>query len=240
MPLMYYANNVGGTANLLKACSDFGCKYVVFSSSCATYGNPTRLPLTETHSQQPINPYGYTKLIIEQMLRHAEMAHGIKHVVLRYFNAAGADPDGQLGEVHRPETHLLPLALFAALGREGSIKIFGSDYPTNDGTCVRDYVHVTDLAAAHVAAVDWLSSGNNSDVFNLGNGLGFSVMEIVAACQRITGKKIKVEICGRREGDPPVLISDSTKARQFLRWCPRFPNIDDQIEHAWRWFCSAP
>jgi len=238
-PLKYYETNVGGTAKLLNACVAFGCKHLVFSSSCATYGVPTRLPLTETDPQQPINPYGYTKLAVERMLRDVEAAHGIRHVALRYFNAAGADPGGELGELHQPETHLIPVVLLTAMGQQNAIKIFGNDYPTNDGTCIRDYVHVSDLANAHVAAVTWLAADNASEAFNLGNGRGFSVAEIIKASEKVTGKKIKTEICARREGDPPVLISDSTKAARLLGWRPHFPRIDDQISHAWRWFCNS-
>jgi UDP-arabinose 4-epimerase len=238
-PLKYYATNVGGTANLLKACVAFSCKHVVFSSSCATYGVPGRLPLTEAEPQMPINPYGYTKLAAERMLRDVEAAHGIRYVALRYFNAAGADPSGELGELHQPETHLIPLVLLTAMGRQDAIKIFGSDYPTADGTCIRDYIHVSDLANAHVAAVEWLAADHASEAFNLGNGHGFSVAEIIRASEKVTGKKIKTKICARRDGDPPVLISDSTKAERLLEWKPQFPSIDDQISHAWRWFCKS-
>jgi UDP-arabinose 4-epimerase len=237
-PLKYYATNVGGTASLLKACVTFGCKNLVFSSSCATYGIPARLPLSETDPQRPINPYGYTKLVVEQMLRDTEAAHGIRHVALRYFNAAGADPSGEIGELHEPETHLIPLILLTAKGRESSVKIFGNDYPTADGTCIRDYVHVTDLADAHVAAVRWLAAGNSSDAFNLGNGNGFSVAEVIRAAERITGKAIRTDICARRLGDPPILISESTKAARMLGWKPQFPDVDHQIAHAWKWFCD--
>jgi UDP-arabinose 4-epimerase len=237
-PLKYYTTNVGGTANLLKACVIFGCKHVVFSSSCATYGIPAHLPLSETDPQQPINPYGYTKLVVERMLRDTEAAHGIRHVALRYFNAAGADPSGEIGELHEPETHLIPLILLTAMGRQSSVKVFGNDYRTEDGTCIRDYVHVTDLADAHVAAVQWLAAGNSSDAFNLGNGNGFSVAQVIRTAEMITGKEIKTDICAKRPGDPPVLISDSTKARRALGWRPKFPDVGDQIAHAWKWFCD--
>jgi UDP-arabinose 4-epimerase len=234
-PLKYYVTNICGTANLLKACVLYGCESVVFSSSCATYGIPVRLPLNESDAQRPINPYGYTKLVVERMLHDVETAHGLRHVVLRYFNAAGADPEGELGELHEPETHLIPLVLLAAMGRQSSVKIFGNDYPTVDGTCIRDYVHVSDLADAHVAAVDWLAAGNTSDSFNLGNGHGFSVAQVINAAEIITGSQIRREICARRPGDPPILISDSTKAQRMLGWKPRFPEINHQISHAWRW-----
>jgi UDP-arabinose 4-epimerase len=235
-PLKYYENNVGGTAKLLKACADFGCRNVVFSSSCATYGIPARLPLKEDDPQYPVNPYGYTKLIVERMLKEAEAAHGIKHVALRYFNAAGADPDGELGELHEPETHLIPLVLFAAMGRLPSIKVFGNDYPTPDGTCIRDYVHVSDLADAHVAALDWLGADKASNAFNLGNGRGFSVADVIQTSEEATGLPVRAEMCPRRPGDPPILISDSTRATQLLGWKPNYPELRQQIDHAWRWF----
>jgi UDP-arabinose 4-epimerase len=235
-PAKYYDNNVGGTAKLLQACAAFDCNNVVFSSSCATYGVPEHLPLKEDAAQNPVNPYGYTKLVVERMLKDAEVAYGIRHVALRYFNAAGADPAGELGELHQPETHLIPLVLFAALGREPSIKIFGHDYATRDGTCVRDYVHVSDLADAHVAAIDWLRAGNSSDSFNLGNGRGFSVAEVVRTSEKVTGQTIQTEICARRQGDPPTLVSDSSKARRILGWSPKFPELERQITHAWTWF----
>ena len=235
-PAKYYDNNVGGTAKLLAACATFDCKNIVFSSSCATYGIPARLPLREDDSQQPVNPYGYSKLVVERMLRDAEAAYGIRHVSLRYFNASGADPDGELGELHQPEPHLIPLVLFAAMGRRPSVKIFGDDYPTPDGTCIRDYVHVSDLADAHVAAINWLAAGNPSEVFNLGNGQGFSVSEVIRISEQVTGLPIQTETCPRRVGDPPMLISDSTKARQKLGWSPKFAHLDQQIDHAWKWF----
>jgi UDP-glucose-4-epimerase GalE len=192
----------------------------------------------ETDPQLPINPYGYTKLCVERMLRDVEIAHGVRYVALRYFNAAGADPSGELGELHQPETHLIPLVLLTAMGRQDAVKIFGRDYPTDDGTCIRDYVHVSDLADAHVAAAVWLAAGKPSEAFNLGNGRGYSVAEVVRASERVTGKKVKIEICPRRDGNPPVLISDSSKAQRLLGWKPNFPSIDDQISHAWRWLSS--
>lgn len=235
-PLKYYKNNVAGTANLIETCVLSGCKHIVFSSSCTTYGIPEQLPLTETHPQRPISPYGYSKLIVERMLQDAEVAHDIRHVALRYFNAAGADPDGELGERHDPETHLIPLVLFAGMGRRNSIKIFGNDYPTADGTCIRDYVHVSDLAAAHVAAVRWLAAGKPSEAFNLGNGHGFSVADVIKTAEKVTERKIATEICPRRAGDPAILVSDSTKARRLLDWRPQFPGVEEQIAHAWKWF----
>ena len=194
-PSWYYENNIGGTAKLLAACAAFGCQRIVLSSSCATYGIPAQLPLVEEAAQRPVNPYGYTKLVAEQLLKDVKAAHGIEHVSLRYFNAAGADPEVELGEAHEPETHLIPLVLFAAMGRKPSVKIFGGDYPTRDGTCIRDYVHVSDLADAHVAALEWLGSSRPSATFNLGNGRGFSVAEVVQASEKVTGRPIRVEIC---------------------------------------------
>jgi UDP-arabinose 4-epimerase len=235
-PIKYYDNNVGGTAKLLKACATFGCANFVFSSSCATYGIPARLPLREDDAQAPVNPYGYTKLVVERMLKEVEAAHGVRHASLRYFNAAGADPGGEIGEMHEPETHLIPLVLFAAMGQLPSIRIFGNDYPTSDGTCVRDYVHVSDLAEAHVAAVRWLEARNPSSSFNLGNGQGASVAEVIRTSELITGLRIKAEIHPRRAGDPPALLCDSSKARDLLRWTPKFPRLDQQIGHAWKWF----
>lgn len=235
-PAKYYDTNVGGTAKLLAACAAYDCMNFVFSSTCATYGLPATLPLTEDDAQRPINPYGYSKLVVERMLRDIEAAKGIKHVALRYFNASGADPDGALGELHQPESHLIPLVLFTALGRRPSVKIFGHDYSTPDGTCIRDYVHVSDLADAHLAAINWLAAGEGSEAFNLGNGQGFSVSEVVRTSEQVTGLPINIEMCPRRAGDPPVLVSDSTKARLKLGWIPRFPRLDQQIGHAWKWF----
>jgi UDP-arabinose 4-epimerase len=237
-PLKYYENNVGGTAKLLKACAEFGCKNIVFSSSCATYGVPARLPLKEDDPQDAINPYGYTKLIVERMLKEAGAAHGIRHITLRYFNAAGADPEREIGEAHEPETHLIPLVLFAAMGLNPSIKVFGNDYPTPDGTCIRDYVHVSDLADAHLAAIDWLAAGKQSESFNLGNGQGFSVADVVRTCEKITGLPIVTEMCPPRPGDPPTLISDSQKAQKLLGWKPKYPRLEQQVGHAWHWFCQ--
>jgi UDP-arabinose 4-epimerase len=238
VPAKYYDNNIGGTAKLIAACAAHGCRNIVFSSTCATYGIPERLPLAEDSPQQPVNPYGYTKLVVERLLKDAETAHGLRHVALRYFNAAGADPDGELGEAHDPETHLIPLVLFAAMGRRPDVKLFGQDYPTPDGTCIRDYVHVSDLADAHVAALAWLSDGKPSEAFNLGNGRGFSVAEVVKAAEKVTGRSVPAEMCARRPGDPPVLVSDSAKARRHLDWVPQFSDLEDQIRHAWAWFAK--
>jgi UDP-arabinose 4-epimerase len=237
--LNYYENNVGGTVKLLRACAEHGCSKFVFSSSCATFGVPAKLPIKEEDPQNPVNAYGYTKLVVERMLKEAENAHGIRHVVLRYFNASGADPEGELGEDHDPETHLIPLVLLAAMGRRPAVQIFGNDYPTPDGTCIRDYVHVNDLAQAHIAGIDWLNAGHPSSAFNLGNGRGFSVAEVIRAGESVVGHAIEAEICPRRSGDPPCLISDSRKARQLLGWSPKFPELTAQIEHAWKWFSQS-
>jgi UDP-arabinose 4-epimerase len=237
-PAKYYDNNIGGTSKLIAACAAHGCRNIVFSSTCATYGVPERLPLAEDSPQQPVNPYGYTKLVVERLLKDAETAHGIRHVALRYFNAAGGDPDGELGEAHDPETHVIPLVLFAAMGQRPDVKVFGQDYPTPDGTCIRDYVHVSDLADAHVAALAWLSDGKPSEAFNLGNGRGFSVAEVVKAVEKVTGRSVPAEMCARRPGDPPVLVSDSAKARRLLDWVPQFSDLEDQIRHAWAWFAK--
>jgi UDP-glucose-4-epimerase GalE len=234
-PIKYYDTNVGGTAKLLKLSVAFECMNVVFSSSCATYGIPERLPLLEDAPQRPVNPYGQTKLIVERMLREAELAHGLRNVTLRYFNAAGSDPDGEIGEEHTPETHLIPLTIFAAMGRSPSIRVFGNTYPTPDGTCVRDYVHVSDLADAHVAAVEWLAADKASEAFNLGNGRGYSVAEVVRAVKEVTGLPVKADVHPRRAGDPPCLISDASKARKLLDWKPRFSELPQQVEHAFRW-----
>ena len=235
-PTSYYDNNVGGTAKLLAACAAYECKNFVFSSTCATYGRPSKLPVRERDEQQPINPYGYSKLTVERMLREVETASGIKHVVLRYFNAAGADPAGELGELHSPETHLIPLVLFAAMGRHSAVKVFGDDYSTPDGTCIRDYIHVSDLAEAHLAAINWLAAGKPSEAFNLGNGEGASVYDVIATSERVTGLTVRKQVCQRRPGDAPVLISDSSKAREMLSWKPNFPQLEQQISHAWNWF----
>jgi UDP-arabinose 4-epimerase len=239
-PAKYYDNNIGGTAKLIAACEASGCKNIVFSSTCATYGVPKCLPLTEDTPQHPVNPYGYTKLVVERLLKDAEAAHGIRHVALRYFNAAGADPDGELGEMHEPETHLVPLVLLAAMGRRPDIRVFGYDYPTPDGTCIRDYVHVSDLADAHVGALEWLAAGKPSDAFNLGNGRGYSVAEVIKAVEKVTGHRVVSKICARRAGDPPILVSDPGKAHRLLDWVPQFPDLEDQIGHAWAWFSNNP
>jgi UDP-glucose 4-epimerase len=234
-PAKYYRNNVLGTLVLLEAMLAASIKKFVFSSTCATYGVPDVVPIPENHPQNPINPYGATKLMVERILSDFDVAYGLKSVRFRYFNAAGADPKGLLGEDHNPETHLIPLILLTALGKRESISIFGTDYPTADGTCIRDYIHVSDLADAHILGLEYLLKGGDSEVFNLGNGLGFSVREVIAAAEDVTGLTIPVQECDRRPGDPPSLIGSSDKARKILGWNPQYPGIKDIVLHAWQW-----
>jgi len=234
-PLKFYENNVHGTVTLLQAMKAAGVSRFVFSSTAATYGMPERVPIPEEHPQVPLNPYGRTKLVVEHILAESERAFGLQSVILRYFNAAGAHPNGLLGEDHQPETHLVPLVLDAAMGRRPSIRIFGDDYDTPDGTCLRDYIHVCDLADAHVLGLEYLCNGGKSDVFNLGNGRGFSVREVIAAAARVTGKSIPVEMAGRREGDSPALVGSGEKAKRILGWSPRYAALDTIVEHAWNW-----
>jgi UDP-arabinose 4-epimerase len=237
-PGKYYRNNVAGTLALLEAMRDHGIDKLVFSSTCATYGVPQRLPLTEDHPQQPINPYGATKLMVERMLADFDAAHGLRSTCLRYFNAAGADPDGEIGECHDPETHLIPLVLDAAAGIRSHITIHGDDYETPDGTCVRDYIHVSDLADAHVLALRALEQGGASTAYNLGNGRGFSVREVIDSARRITGRDIPVVVGERRPGDPPVLVGDAGRVRGELGWQPRHAQLDAIIGSAWHWYQS--
>ena len=234
-PAKYYRNNVIGTITLLEAMLAASVKKFVFSSTCATYGVPEIVPIPEDHPQNPINPYGATKLMVERILSDFSEAYDFKSVRFRYFNAAGADPQGNLGEDHNPETHLIPLVLQTALGKRESISIFGTDYPTDDGTCVRDYIHVSDLADAHVLGLEYLLKGGDSTFFNLGNGNGFSVKEIIEAARLITGKDIKAVECDRRPGDPPALIGSAEKARKILGWQPQYTSIKDIMTHAWEW-----
>ncbi|MGB6301579.1 MAG: UDP-glucose 4-epimerase GalE [Rivularia sp. (in: cyanobacteria)] len=234
-PAKYYRNNVIGTITLLEAMLAASVKKFVFSSTCATYGVPEIVPIPESHPQNPINPYGATKLMVERILSDFSEAYDFKSVRFRYFNAAGADPQGNLGEDHNPETHLIPLVLQTALGKRESISIFGTDYPTDDGTCVRDYIHVSDLADAHVLGLEYLLKGGDSTFFNLGNGNGFSVKEIIEAARHITGKDIKAVECDRRPGDPPALIGSGEKARKILGWQPQYTSIKDIMTHAWEW-----
>jgi UDP-glucose 4-epimerase len=234
-PATYYENNVAGSINLLKCMAQAGVSMIVFSSTCATYGLPETNPITETHPQCPINPYGASKLMVERILQDFDQAYGLRSAVLRYFNAAGADPSGQIGEWHDPETHLIPLVLQVAAGQRESVDVYGSDYPTVDGTCVRDYIHVTDLAEAHILSLQHLQDGKPSDAFNLGNGNGFSVRTVIETAANITGKRIKANDAPRRPGDPHALVGSSTKARQVLGWNPKFGSLESIIETAWNW-----
>lgn len=234
-PAKYYQNNVTGTLTLLEAMVAASINKFVFSSTCALYGIPKTVPLVEDHPQDPISPYATSKWMVERILSDFDKAYGLQSVCFRYFNAAGADPNGLLGEDHTPETHLIPLVLFAAMGKQESVSIFGTDYPTRDGTCIRDYIHVTDLAQAHVLGLEYLMEGGESTAFNLGNGGGFSVREVIETAKKVTGKEIKLVECDRRPGDPPVLVGSSEKAIRVLGWHPQYPSLNDILAHAWQW-----
>jgi UDP-glucose 4-epimerase len=234
-PAKYYRNNVMATLTLLEAMLTAGVKRLVFSSTCASYGNPQILPIPEAHPQQPINPYGRSKLMVETILSDFDHAYDFRSVRFRYFNAAGADPSGRLGEDHDPETHLIPLVLQTALGKRSHISVFGTDYDTPDGTCIRDYIHVTDLAEAHVLGLDYLLKGGQTEVFNLGNGNGFSVQEVITAAEKVTGKPIPVVHTERRPGDPASLIGSAVKAREILNWQPKYAELEVILSHAWQW-----
>lgn len=234
-PGKYYRNNVMGTLTLLEAMVAASVKTLVFSSTCALYGVPETFPIREDQPHQPMSPYAASKDMVERMLADFDVAHGLKSVCFRYFNASGAHPNGRLGEDHDPETHLIPLVLLTAMGKRPAIAIFGTDYPTPDGTCIRDYIHVCDLADAHVRGVDYLLRGGTSDVFNLGNGNGFSVRKVIEQAKQITGREFTVLERDRRPGDPPILVGSSEKARQILNWQPRYPDLRDSIAHAWQW-----
>jgi UDP-glucose 4-epimerase len=234
-PAKYYRNNVVGTLTLLEAMVQAEVFKIVFSSTCASYGNPHQIPIPEDHPQSPINPYGMSKLMVEQILEDFDRAYGLRSVRFRYFNAAGADPQGRIGEDHSPETHLIPLVLLTALGQRDHITVFGTDYKTPDGTCIRDYIHVTDLADAHILGLKYLLDDGETSVFNLGNGEGFSVKEVITAAREITGLPITVEEGARRAGDPAILIGSATKARKVLGWDPQYNQIEVILDHAWRW-----
>jgi UDP-arabinose 4-epimerase len=239
-PGLYFENNVTKSLTLLDAMNAAGVRHMVFSSTCATYGTPDRMPITEDTPQCPVNPYGETKLMVERALHWHGKAHGLSSVALRYFNAAGADPDGEIGESHLPETHLIPLILDAALGRRAAIDIYGTDYPTPDGSCVRDYIHVSDLADAHVRALDYLLDGGTTTAVNLGTGHGHSVREVISAVERITGKRVPRREMPRRAGDPAVLIADPSRASTVLGWQPDYSDLDTIIRTAWSWHLRTP
>ncbi|MDH5356896.1 MAG: UDP-glucose 4-epimerase GalE, partial [Gammaproteobacteria bacterium] len=234
-PAKYYQNNVCNTLNLLDAMVKHGVKYFIFSSTAAIFGEPEYSPINEAHPKKPINPYGRSKLMVEQVLEDYDTAYGLKSVALRYFNAAGADPDGELGERHNPETHLIPLVLQAASGRRESISVFGQDYDTPDGSCVRDYIHVNDLCDVHLLALSKLRSSNKSSCYNLGNGHGFSVKQVIDTAKTVTGQKIKVVYANRRAGDPAELVADATLVKRELGWEPRFSELEQIVETAWQW-----
>ena len=239
-PLKYFENNVGGTLSLLRAMKDYGVKNIVFSSTAATYGEPENTPILESDRTLPTNPYGESKLAVEKVLKWCDNAYGIKYTALRYFNAAGAHVSGKIGEDHSPESHLIPLILYTALEKREKIMIFGDDYNTPDGTCIRDYIHVMDLASAHLLAVDRLRKGGESRIYNLGNGTGFSVKEVIEVSRKVTGREIKAEVAPRRAGDPAILIASSQKAVEELGWKPKFNNLETIIETAWNWHLNHP
>ncbi len=239
-PLKYYDNNLYGTTVLLRSMVAHGVDKIVFSSTAATYGEPQRVPILESDPTVPTNCYGETKLSMEKMMRWTSQAHGLRYVALRYFNACGAHPSGAIGEAHDPETHLIPLILQVPNGTRAKISIFGDDYPTPDGTCIRDYIHVTDLAQAHILALDYLMNGGENNVFNLGNGVGFSVKEVIDVARKVTGHAIPAEICPRRAGDPAQLVASSEKAKSVLGWKPRFADLETIVSTAWAWHQSHP
>jgi UDP-glucose-4-epimerase GalE len=238
-PAPYFENNSAGTIELLAAMRDCGVQNIVFSSTCATYGIPARVPIVENTPQQPMNPYGWSKLFVERILRSYGEAYGLNSVILRYFNACGADPDAEIGELHEPETHLIPRALLSTGDGPDELEIYGTDYPTRDGTCVRDYIHVSDLADFHTAAVRYAMEGNRSATLNLGIGAGFTVREVIRAVERVTGLAVRARECPRRAGDPPELVADGSLACQVLNVRPRFTDLVEIIQTAWTWHCST-
>jgi UDP-glucose 4-epimerase len=234
-PAKYYQNNLSGTLNLLEAMNSHGVGKLVFSSSAAIFGIPQYVPIDEAHPQSPVNPYGMTKWMAERILHDYDVAYGLRSVALRYFNAAGAAPDAALGERHNPETHLIPLALRTAKGELPELRIFGTDYDTPDGTCIRDYIHIVDLCDAHVLALQHLANGGESRAYNLGNGQGYSVKEVIHVAERVSGKIIPVQYCPRRAGDPPHLVANASRIIRDWGWAPRFAALEQIVEHAWRW-----
>ncbi|EFI84834.1 UDP-glucose 4-epimerase GalE [Listeria grayi] len=240
IPLTYLNNNVYGTQIVLEVMEKFGVKAIVFSSSAATYGEPEQIPITEDMRTNPESTYGDTKLIMEKMMKWCDIAYGIKFVALRYFNVAGAKADGTIGEDHDPESHLVPIILQVALGQREELSIFGDDYPTEDGTCIRDYVHVVDLIDAHILALEYLKKGGESNIFNLGSSSGFSVQQMLEAAREVTGKEIPAKVVPRRKGDPSTLIASSDKARKILGWEPKNTNVSEIIASAWNWHQSHP
>ncbi len=239
-PAKYFENNIGATLTLLKKMNEYGVKHIVFSSTAAVYGEPEKMPIEENDKTFPTNPYGESKLCVEKILKWFDNAYGLKYAVLRYFNAAGAHVSGKIGEDHSPETHLIPIILEVALGKREKISIFGDDYPTADGTCVRDYIHVTDLARAHILALNKIVADNESVTYNLGNGLGFSVKEVIEAARKVTGKEIPCEIGLRRAGDPSMLVASSEKIKNDLGFKPEFDTIEKILETAWTWHLNHP
>jgi UDP-glucose 4-epimerase len=232
-PADYYENNVAQTLTLLTACRDHGVQRFIFSSTCATYGDVATVPITETMPTAPLNPYGWSKRMIELMLHDFDHAYGLQHCIFRYFNAAGADPDGQLRERHDPETHLIPIVLDVAAGRRAEVHIFGTDYPTPDGTCIRDYIHVNDLSDAHILGLEYLRAGNPSDIFNLGSERGYSVREIIHTCERVTGRAVATREAGRRAGDAARLVADASKAKRILGWQTPCSDVEYLVATAW-------
>ena len=239
-PLKYFRANVGGGLNLLRAMTEVGCYLLVFSSTAATYGVPESIPIVEDSPAEPINPYGWSKLMFERVLVELSRINAIRYTSLRYFNAAGADLENGLGEDHAPETHLIPRVIAAALGKEPEATVYGTDYATPDGTCVRDYIHILDLCRAHVLALEHLESGGESRIYNLGNGNGFSVLEVIESVKRISGRGFEVVESGRRTGDPPSLVASSDRIREELGWEPAFRDLDEIVETAWKWHREHP
>jgi UDP-glucose-4-epimerase GalE len=237
-PTKYFRNNTVNTLNLLDAMRAADVNTIVFSSTCATYGDPVRVPIDEHHPQAPVNPYGESKLMVEKMLRWYGECYGLRWISLRYFNAAGADPDGQIGEDHDPESHLVPLVIGGTLGTRPPVKVFGTDYPTADGTAIRDYIHVVDLADAHLRALDRLSTGTPSQAVNLGTGTGHSVRQVIETVKRVSGRDVPFELAPRRAGDPPELVADPARARDLLGWTCRYAALEEIVQHAWQWHTS--